>query len=166
MEEMKKPSPYIEFVKGELAVIGEAADDEKLFEELKECVVDLCKAYEMLCDYNVGGKKSKAVLKLFAKLAAWMPLTSLLGTDDEWELVADHNEIEDDDILYQNKRCPRVYKRRNGECFDSEAKILSYDGFVWFRSKESNKTITEWPYIPPLSPERVLLKKEDQPKRS
>lgn len=70
MEEMKKPTPYIEFVTHELDMIGKSADDEKLFEELKECVVDLCKAYEMLCDYNVGGKKSKAILRLFAETRA------------------------------------------------------------------------------------------------
>lgn len=102
----------------------------------------------------------QAIVKLFAKLSMGMPLTPLTGKDDEWEEVdISDTEVTDDTIKWQNKRCPRVYKRADGTAFDSRARVFSYEGIVWFRNENSNDEITEWPYTVPIT-QRIRIKQE------
>ena len=154
--EKRPKSEFIKFVENELDILCKDVDDSEKLDDIKESVAILASAFETLA--NVGGGKSRVILRLFAKLAVWHPLTPLLGTDDEWEKIGE-DYPEDTDILYQNKRCPHVYKRKNGTCFDAISKEFSYNGKVWFRNKDSNKDIT-FPYTVPLTPERIMLKEK------
>ena len=157
MEKKKKQSEFMDFVENELDILGSLAADKDQIQAIKKAIIPLCKLFESFG--RIGGAKSKILLRLFAKLAAWMPLTPLLGTDDEWELVKE-GELEDTDIQYQNKRCPHIYKRKDGTAFNSQATVFSYNGLVWFRTKDSNENI-DFPYIVPVSPKRIRLEKDN-----
>lgn len=150
----KKESEFIIFARHELDLLGNIAMDDAQMRAIKISVIPLCKTFEETC--RIGGPKAKIVLRLFAKLASWCPLTPLTGADDEWEMIKNPDEIEDNDILYQNKRCPHVYKRKNGTAFDSEGIVFSTDGKIWYRTSKSNVNIT-FPYDVPVKQKRVLL---------
>ena len=152
----KIDSEFITFVKKELDY------DKKSSESLKKAkkkVVALCK---VLDEDPMPDIERQAIVKLFAKLSMGIPLTPLTGKDDEWEEVdISDTEVTDGTIKWQNKRCPRVYKRADGTAFDSRAKVFSYEGMVWFRNEKSNVEITEWPYT--VNPSmRIMLKKEKE----
>lgn len=160
MSEERTKTEFLEYVEKELDKFFEVSSEEhyQYKDEIKGSLMRMLELYELESGY-VGGVKSKILLKLFAKLATWFPLTALTGEDDEWEEIKDPKEG-DDAILYQNKRCSRVYKRRNGTCFDSQAVLFSLDGITWFRMAESNEDIKEFPYLPPVSPRREMLGKD------
>lgn len=155
METTETKSEFLEFVENELNLLAKDAKNGDQMNDIHVAVTMLSTLFESLA--IIGGAKSKIILRLFARLASWYPLTPLLGTDDEWEKVGD-NYPEDTDILYQNKRCPHIYKRKNGTAFNAEATVFSYDGVVWFRTKDSNEDIT-FPYEVPVHPKRVMLNK-------
>lgn len=158
MTETQKKSEFMEFVDGELDRLAKDAADKEQMEKIREAIIPLCEQFEEMCNGRINGAKSKIVLRLFAKLVSWVPLTALTGEDDEWEKVND-GDLNDNDILYQNKRCQHIYKRKDGTCFDANAIAFSYDGRVWIRTKDSNKEIT-FPYEVPVSPVRVRLDEE------
>lgn len=164
----KKKSEYMRFVEKELDILlndldlptnGLGKDTIKYYQSLRRDIVELCEAFEKNAG-NISSMRAKATLKLFAKLASRLPLTELTGNDDEWQLIFFDKDAEprDDDVMYVNKRCSRIFKRRDGSAFDTEAIVFSYDGKTWFRSKDSYKEIT-FPYDVPVHPERVMLEK-------
>ena len=158
-EKVKEKSEFIEFVEREFDILEEQTSEEtkNLFGELRKSCIAMCELYEE--QGKVGGWKSKSILRLFAKLAAYLPLTPLQGTDDEW-IEVDGDRV--DDVKWINKRCPRVYKTRSGEAFDLQGIVFSYDGSTWFRTKDSDVLI-EFPYDVPPQPAKIMLNKEDKP---
>ncbi len=142
---------FIDFVNGELERFTD--EDDKMLETLKKEIPQLCKVFE----YFTGGSKYKAkvMIRLFATLAEWLPLTPLTGEDDEWQLV-DGYSGEPNEMKYYNKRCPRVIKYGNGRAMDSEGVIFSYDGKTWFRDENSFVDIS-FPYtVPPVGRRQLI----------
>lgn len=156
-KKVKKKTEFIEFAEREFDILEEQTSEEtkKLFGELRKSCIAMCELFEE--QGTIGGWKSKSILRLFAKLAAYLPLTPLQGTDDEWIEVDG-----DDDIMWINKRCPRVYKTRSGNAFDVQGIVFSYDGSTWFKTKDSNVEIA-FPYDVPPQPAKIMLNKEEKP---
>lgn len=85
-----------------------------------------------------SGFSAGMALSLFEKLARWEPLTPLTGSDDEWCEVGDG--------LLQNRRCPRVFKDKNG-AYDIEGKVFREPSGARFSSYDSRVPVT-FPYVP------------------
>lgn len=97
-------------------------------------IAKLCKDVEEIC-----GKKQADVVRT---LLNFEPLTPLTGFDDEW---VKHGH--DDNMYAQNKRCSRVFMRRDGSCYDIEAVVFEDpDGSRW-NTKDSSREVT-FPYTP------------------
>ena len=151
---LESSTDFMEFVKGELDILIGDTDDKTMLQIKKE-IPQLAQVFEYFC----GGSKykAKAFIRLFAKLAEWLPLTPLTGEDDEWELV-DGYSGEPNTIKYINKRCPRVVKYGDGRTMDSEGVIFSYDGKTWFRDENSFVDIS-FPYeVPPIGYRQLIDK--------
>ena len=168
----KKKSEYMRFVEKELDILlndldlptnGLGKDTIKYYQSLRRDIIELCEAFEKNAG-NISSMRAKATLKLFAKLASRLPLTELTGNDDEWQLIFFDKDVEprDDDVMYVNKRCSRIFKRRDGSAFDIEGRVFSYDGKTWFRTAESKIDIS-FPYDIPLHPQREIVEKPVQP---
>ena len=70
------------------------------------------------------------------------PLTPLTGESGEW-LVHDY----DDRMYAQNKRCGRVFQRRDGTAYDIDAVVFrDPDGSCWTNS-DSHRDVA-FPYTP------------------
>jgi len=86
-----------------------------------------------------SGLSAPYCIAYFKTLASFEPLGPLTGEDDEW--VAINND------MYQNKRCGHVFKKNDGQAYDS-------NGIVWrgpngncFTNSDSRVNIT-FPYTP------------------
>ena len=99
-----------------------------------------------------SGSSAQYVLKMFMDLASFLPLGYLTGEDWEWRDVTEENGGE---VLYQNIRCPRIFKGKDGawdiegrvfveKVEDTETKTPSY---VSYTSNESFTPIS-FPYFP------------------
>lgn len=148
----KVDSEFIEFVKHEISYDKKSNNSLK---KAKNMIVKLCKLIEK---EPMPDLEKQAVVKIFAKLSMGMPLTPLTGEDDEWKEV---DIAPGPNVKWQNKRCPRIYKREDGTAFDSKARVFSFEGAVWFSNADSCVDITNWPYTVKPS-ERVMLKKENE----
>lgn len=79
---------------------------------------------------------------LLRTLLRFEPLTPLTGEPDEW-VVHDY----DDRLYAQNKRCGRVFQRRDGTAYDIDAVVFrDPDGSCW-NTGDSARDVT-FPYTP------------------
>ena len=62
-----------------------------------------------------SGSSAPYTLSLFKKVALFEPLGPLTGEDNEWTEVSGG--------LFQNKRCPHVFKE-NGQAYDIDGKVF------------------------------------------
>ena len=98
------------------------------------------------------GFTANYAVNMLNKLLRYVPLSPLTGEDDEWTKIDFGVDME-----YQNKRCPSVFKGKDGKAYNAEGKVFSNDGGnSWYTCKDSKVYIT-FPYDVPTSPERILL---------
>ncbi len=90
-----------------------------------------------------SGFSASIAIGLFEKLARFEPLTPLTGEDDEWDNVSQIS----DDPLFQNKRCPHVFKDKDGTAYDIVGKIFRHADGVCFTNRKSRVPVT-FPYVP------------------
>lgn len=101
------------------------------------------------------------ILEEFKRLAAFKPLTPLLGDESEWE---DCFADSDGTMHQQNKRCPHVFRIKgdNSTAEDCEGIAFSTDeGRTWFTNSHSHVKIS-FPYVVKDSIERKLITKEEK----
>ncbi len=138
----------VEYAKSELARIEH--DGEGMQDYMDECVL---KMIEMFSRQGHSGFTAHYAIGELERLLRWLPLTPLTGEDDEWNDLGEGT--------YQNKRCSKVFKK-NGDAYDIEGKIFSEDGGeTWFANGNSRVPVT-FPYMPPTTPEKVLLTKSEK----
>lgn len=86
-----------------------------------------------------SGFSASMAIRLFERLARFEPLTPLTGEADEWMEVGDNT--------WQNLRCPRVFKNRDGSAWDIEGKVFRESSGQSYTSIDSNVPVT-FPYVP------------------
>jgi hypothetical protein len=151
-------SNLVEFAEKELNLLLAKCEDEEgieLQKRMNSGVLDVVKAFS-----NAGhsGFSASYALGLINRLLNWKPITHLTGEDDEWEKV----DYGGDDITFQNKRCPSVFKNAEGQAYCVEAKMFSEDnGKTWYTSRDSTVEVV-FPYNVPTYPEQVLINKEPE----
>ncbi|WP_053225565.1 hypothetical protein [Methylobacterium indicum] len=103
------------------------------------CVIGIV---ETFAEQGHSGSSAAYVIGILDKVLRFEPVTPLTGEDDEWVVHA-----YDDECYAQNKRCGRVFKRRNGQAYDIEAVVFrDPDGFCW-TGADSRRDVT-FPYTP------------------
>lgn len=93
---------------------------------------------ELFAKEGHSGFSADMAIAIFAKVAHFEPLTPLTGADDEW------NEIVEGE--WQNRRCPHVFKDKNG-AYDCTGRIFRDPDGSCFTNFESRVAIT-FPYTP------------------
>ena len=132
-------SNLVDFAKDELARAGLFDPDSDYDGELGKSVLELV---EVFAKQGHTGNSAAMAMSIFAIVGTFKPLTPLSGADDEWTEIAEENGK----TLYQNKRCPTVFKT-NDVAYDIDATVLvSADGDrTWNRDCARNIT---FPYTP------------------
>ena len=147
----------IEFAQKELEVAGLFDDDSDYNGELGNAVMELIETFN---NQHHSGFSSILVLRIFDRVAKHKPLAPLTGEDWEWEKMILGTDEDGDDQAYINIRCPFIIKDSNGVAYNTEGKIFSDDGVVWYTNKNSRIPIT-FPYSVPDEPVRVILGEDD-----
>lgn len=113
---------------------------------------DVMQLVRVFSNQGHSGASAEYCTTIFRRLMSRRPLTPLTGEDDEWETTPLGS--------VQNKRYSCVYKKEDGQAYDSCARIFSEDGGqTWFTSPYSWKDI-EFPYNVPDSPEEHIIGKD------
>ena len=85
-----------------------------------------------------SGFSANYAANILNKLLRYEPVLPLTGNDDEWQEVGDG--------VFQNLRCPRVFKE-NGQAYDIEGKVFKEPSGACFTNEKSRVEIT-FPYTP------------------
>lgn len=143
----------IEFAQKELEAAG-FFDNDEIYEGLiGDAVMTLIKTFNA---QQHSGFSAMIAINLFDRLAKHKPLTPLTGEDWEWEKMNLGTDEDGDNQTYINIRCPFIIKDSDGMVYNTEGKIFSDDGVVWYTNKNSRIPIT-FPYSVPNEPVRVIL---------
>ncbi len=97
------------------------------------------KMVEEFAEEGHSGFSAALASRLFTRLVAFKPLTPLTGADDEWTEVSDG--------MWQNKRCPTVFKRADGAAYNIDGCIFREPSGACFTSRDSRVPVT-FPYVP------------------
>lgn len=143
-------SRLVDYAKEELRRIGMIDSGEPYNDAVSKAILDLI---ELFASQGHSGFTAPYTVNAFKRLAMFKPLTPLTGEDNEW------NELKSGE--YQNKRYCAVFKEKDGKAYNSEGKIFTDDGEVWYSSKDSFVEIT-FPYTVPDTPEKVYLNKAEE----
>lgn len=86
-----------------------------------------------------SGSSAPYCINAFAKLARFEPLSPLYGSDDEW--------VEVGEGVWQNNRCCRVFKDKDGRAYDIDGRVFRELNGACYSSKNSRVYVT-FPYTP------------------
>jgi len=123
------------FAENELRRAGFFDKDSAYDGMLGEAVMKMVKLF---ADEGHSGMSAGIAIDLFQRVARFEPLTPLTGADDEWTEVSDG--------MWQNRRCPHVFKE-NGAAYDSTGRVFREPDGCCFTSAGSRVPIT-FPYVP------------------
>ena len=140
-------SNWIEWCKKEIELAGLYDKDSDYRGMLGEALDEVI---QVLDNQGHSGFSMGVMRRVLQRLMNWEPLGPLTGKEDEW------NQIKKD--LWQNKRCPRVFKNDKGEAWDRTGKVFVEPDGTTFTSRASRVYIT-FPYTPKT--EYVKVKKND-----
>ena len=106
-----------------------------------------------------SGYSAIYAIQVLEKLLKFEPVTPLTGEDWEWN---DVSEISGD-ILYQNARCGRVFKNKDG-AYDIDGKVFwnwmtdekTGELFKSYYTSSESRVPVEFPYVPSTVYEYVL----------
>lgn len=143
----------VDYAKSELERAG-LFDKDSDYEGMIGTVV--MQIIEVFSAQGHSGMSAELVTQILEKLLRFEPLTPLTGEDDEW---IDVSEVSGEP-MWQNNRCYRVFKDKDGNAFDNEAKVfIDPEGHAYTNS-ESRVPIT-FPYTPKIEFVQVEEEPED-----
>ena len=140
-----------EYGRKELERIGYFKEGDDPYNDMAaNAILELLEVFD---NQGHSGFTAPYVAGMFHRLARYKPASPLTGEDDEWNDVGDG--------LLQNKRYFAVFKEKDGTVYNSEGKVFTDDGEIWYMSKDSSVNVT-FPYSVPDKPEYVYKNKEEK----
>lgn len=130
---------FLDFARNEIEKAGLFSKEKDFYGGMTgKALMELC---EVFSKQNHSGMSASIVVSLFKRLTEWMPLSPLTGEEDEW--------IEVGSKVYQNKRCPSVFKEgKTGKAYQHDYYIFIDNEGRTYTSKDSRKYIDKFPYMP------------------
>lgn len=135
-----QPPTENSFANQEFKALGITDKSDELDLLAKQNVLELLSVFEA---QGHSGFSAPIILNWFDKLARFEPLTPLTGEDWEWSNVSEASGCQ----LWQNTRCPRVFKDATGNCWDIEAIIFKEPSGACYTCKDSRQPVV-FPYVP------------------
>ena len=102
----------------------------------------LIQMIQLFSTHGHSGFSASCAAACLEKLLRFKPLGPLTGEPHEWIELG-----YGDDMVAQNIRCGRVFKRADGTAYDINAVVFREPNGVTFTSGDSSRTIT-FPYTP------------------
>lgn len=131
-------------------------DGDEMNGMMAENIIDLTRVFSA---QGHSGFSASFCRQLFSKAAAFEPLGPLTGQDSEWMEIGEQNG----GPLWQNKRCGRVFKDRDG-AYDIDGVVFEEPNGCCFTGKHSRVRV-EFPYSPRTVYAKVSLNADDGEKQ-
>ena len=90
-----------------------------------------------------SGASASIVIPWIEKALSWEPITPLTGEDDEWGDVSGLSGR----LLWQNKRCSRVFMDADGSCYDVQGRVFREPSGACYTNGNSRAAVV-FPYVP------------------
>ena len=130
----------INYAKSELDIIGLREDSpDEMDREMRSHLIKMVELFE---EEGHSGFSASYALSILKNLLSFKPLTPLTGEDSEWNLVSES------DMCYQNRRCPHVFKDRDG-AYDINGKVF-VDAAGGQHTNSESRVWIEFPYTPSI----------------
>jgi hypothetical protein len=130
-------SALMEHAKSELAILrGPDAEPDEMQDDIEKNVLDIV---QIFADAGHSGSSGAYTLGILKRVLDFQPITPLTGDDSEW--------LEVGTGVFQNKRCGRVFRGKDGKAYDIEGKVFRNADGSCFTSRDSRVYIT-FPYRP------------------
>ena len=147
-----------DFARDELERIGLGENcQDPMDQDMRKCILDMI---DMFADQGHSGFSANYMISVVTRLMNIKPLGPLTGDDSEWTLV------QDDPVLYQNKRYSAVFKDGNGRAYDIDACVVkdtwkdsSGELHTDYVSNQKCFRDIAFPYVVPDEPE--VITRED-----
>ena len=125
--------------------------------EMQEAMcLDVLELLSKMDSQGHSGFSASVLIHLFSRLSRFQPLTPLTGADNEWMEITE----EDGEKLYQNIRCPHIFKKGD-RAHDLNGKVFIHENGTSYTNNESSVGIT-FPYTPKT--EYIHVKNEPEEK--
>lgn len=112
----------------ELDRIGMTADGDEYNAMMRNHILHMVEEFSK---EGHSGFSANYAINCLQKLLRFEPLSPLTGEDGEWNFVGDLG----DDPVYQNKRCSRVFKDKDGNCYDIDGVVY----WQWVEREDGSK---------------------------
>lgn len=130
----------IAHAENELKAIGMLGSGDEMNEAMSRDVLALLKVFS---EQGHSGFSAPYAAGLFAKLAAFQPLSPLSGKDDEWGCVSEASG----EPMWQNKRAYSVFKGGDGRAYDIDAVVYREPSGAQF-TRGGARHYIDFPYTP------------------
>jgi hypothetical protein len=151
------------FAKQELDILAATVPD-AIVTPFSNEILALCEAFGK--SGQSGGSApytASAISQAVKKLMLQEPICPITGVDDEWAYVRDRSD--DDEMMYQNKRCSALFKGESGKCWYLDAIVKKdenghcWSGSFWLSKEDylagnkenkvySRQYVKEFPFEP------------------
>lgn len=149
-----------EFAKNELDLLEKDCKTSTETNMQKAINDNILEVVKLFASQQHSGTSARYVILALDRLLRFKPLLPLTGEDSEWEDVSKYTG---GTPLYQNIRCPEIFKDKDGKAYWTEGKSVTEDnGESW----HFESVPIEFPFAVPLESEQVYLDKEDNNEKS
>lgn len=119
--------------------LGWDREGEGMHPEIYADLAAMCDALEEQKHDAAHPGSARLLVKFLARVVDGIPFGPLSGDDAEWMSIKGH-----DDYVFQNVRCPRIFKDADGRAWDIQGVIVDF-GNAQFQAQPKE---IAFPYIP------------------
>lgn len=150
----------IQYAESELALLRNTGNQpaDEMNEGASDDVMELIRVLE---GQGHSGGSAKYVLKVFDRVARFLPATPLTGAPEEW--ASSSVILADGTSLCDNLRFPSVKRcaRDNGvEYRDYNVLVSDNGGYSWFSGGNKFYKRITFPYMPSVEPHRIYIERK------
>ena len=142
----------VEFAENELNLLLNTCTDDEAKNMQKVINKDILDIIKLFSEQGHSGFSAHYSMNILKRLMDYKPLSAITDDESEWTKL-DYDE----DLAYQCKRCPSLFKDKNGRVYNVEGRVFSDDnGHTWYTNGNS-RIYVELPYTVPDKPEYVVI---------
>lgn len=152
------PSTVKEYMKQELDILGLTDKQDENFNFIRDRILTILDDLEA---EKIGEEQANFIVGSLYRSQGFLPLSPLTGEDDEWIPLEESEKDKSEGVVYQNIRCPKVFKEVDGKSYNIE-------GIVFYEDDENGRNYftdyyswveVEFPYdVPPIP--KIMSAKE------
>ena len=147
----------VEFAENELNLLLNTCTDDEAKNMQKVINKDILDIIKLFSEQGHSGFSAHYSMNILKRLMDYKPLSAITDDESEWTKL-DYDE----DLAYQCKRCPSLFKDKNGRVYNVEGRVFSDDnGHTWYTNGNS-RIYVELPYTVPDKPEYVVIDNQQQ----